>query len=905
MAAPRKNDPTGPPRTAAPERPARSVSEPTINEQSQPDPGAGPPTGLEHHPAEDRAHLLGSIVDHLADPLLVCVQDGRDPVVRISFVNQAFCDLLDYRQSDLVGRSPGLLVGPATDLDTLRRVEAGLRGDEVVTAEVVLADAAGEPARVEATYRVLRRDDGVNWFVSHFRDLEARQDAATALRHSEVWAEALVEGSTDLVMVADDAGVVRYASPALSEVLGYHPDDFVSRPFIEFLHPADVDRTAGVFDHRPVSRGGRSHEFRVAHQDGSWRVVSLRVADRRSDPAVSGYVVNLRDVSARRRAEDLLAEQADLLEAIAKGTPLEITLEKIVGMLERQLDDARAAIGLLDDDGTIRVRAGLTSMPELVALLDAMPADQGPGLTLRHEVSELLVYDLVGDDRMGTTAQVFADLGFVQARDSVLRSPRSGELLGSLSLFHREGRELSPPDLELVQRAMNLASIAVERHRFEAALEYQACYDPLTDLPNRLLLHQRIETALERLEIVGGGVAVLFIDLDRFKVVNDAEGHATGDLVLQQVADRFRQALVGDETLGRFGGDEYMVVSTEPTDEAGASAVAARFAQELRDPLLLADGDELFVTASIGISFTTDQTVLPESLIRDADVAMYRAKDQGRSQWVVFQPNLDQRAVERLANERALRSAIEGGQFELHYQPVVQLSDGSMTQVEALVRWNRPGHDVVMPNSFIPIAEETGLIVPIGWWVLSEAVSQAVRWPTLPGGREVEVAVNLSARQLADPALVEVVADVLDLTSLDPTRLCFEVTESALVDDVEHAVSSLNRLKALGVRIAIDDFGTGYATLDYLRHFSMADYLKIDRAFVEGVDRPGSQEAAIVSAAIALAKSLGFIVVAEGVETLFQMEALRALDCELAQGYLFSRPLPVVDAIDLLASREA
>ncbi len=848
---------------------------------------------------------MGSIVEHLREPLLVCVQDSQDPVIRISFVNQAFCELLGYDRRDLIGRSPGLLVGPDTDLDALRRVEAGLRGDEVVQADLVLAGAGGQPVAVEASYRVVRAAGGLNWFVSQFRTGDLHRDTATALRHSEVWAEALVEGSTDLVMVADEEGVVRYASPALREVLGYDAADFVSRPFVDFLHPADAGRSPGVFDRRPVSRGGRSHEFRVAHQDGSWRVVSLRVADRRSDPAVNGYVVNLRDVSARRRAEDLLAEQADLLEAVAKGAPVEITLEKIVGMLERRLDDTRAAIGLLDDDGVIRVRAGLNSMPELVAVLDVMPPDGGPGLSLRSGVGELFVYDLTGDERMGTTAHVLADLDFVQARDSVLRSPRSGDLLGSLNLFHRSARELSQPDLELVQRAMNLASIAVERHRFEAALEYQACYDPLTDLPNRLLLHQRIERALERLGFAGGGVAVLFIDLDRFKVVNDAEGHATGDLVLQQVADRFRQAVVGEETLGRFGGDEYMLVTSEPTDEAGAAAVAARLAQELREPLLLPDGDEIFVTASIGISFTTDPTVAPESLIRDADVAMYRAKDQGRSQWVVFQPNLDQRAVERLAHERALRSAIEGGQFELHYQPVVQLSDGAMTQVEALVRWNRPGHDLVMPNSFIPIAEETGLIVPLGWWVLSEAVSQAVRWPTLPGGGQVEVAVNLSARQLADPELVEVVADVLDLTALDPARLCFEVTESALVHDVEHAVGSLNRLKALGVRIAIDDFGTGYATLDYLRHFSMADYLKIDRAFVEGVDRPGSQEAAIVAAAIALAKSLGFTVVAEGVETLFQMEALRALDCDLAQGYLFSRPLPVADAVDLLASRDA
>ncbi len=359
--------------------PDRFASEPTINELSPPDLGAGPLAGLEHLPPEDRAQLLGSIVDRLDDPLLVCVQDSQDPIIRVSFVNQAFCHLLGYRESDLVGRSPAPLVGPGTDLDTLRRVEAGLGPDEVVTAGVTLVAASGELIRVEAIHRVLRTAEGTSWFVSQLRDLEASRDAATALRHSEVWAEALVAGSTDLVMVADETGVVRYASPALSEVLGYDPDDFVSRPFVDFLHPTDAGRTPGVFDRRPVSRGGRSHEFRVAHQDGSWRVVSLRVADRRTDPAVNGYVVNLRDVSARRRAEDLLAEQADLLEAIAKGAPLEITLEKIVGMLERRLDDARAAIGLLDDDGVIRVRAGLTSMPELVARLRRHAARSGPG----------------------------------------------------------------------------------------------------------------------------------------------------------------------------------------------------------------------------------------------------------------------------------------------------------------------------------------------------------------------------------------------------------------------------------------------------------------------------------------------------------------------------------------------
>jgi diguanylate cyclase (GGDEF)-like protein len=609
-------------------------------------------------------------------------------------------------------------------------------------------------------------------------------------------------------------------------------------------------------------------------------------------------------------AESLLAGQSDLLESIARGAPLEITLGKITAMVERHVGAVVAAIGMLDPDGVIRIRSGSGISRDIVEFCDGLRAGATNGAPRDASVrvgaaGEVFVFDLVDDPRLGRSAAMFAEHGFVRARTATLRTPGSGELIGTLTLFHRTGDSLPSHEVDVLRRAMNLAAIAIERHRFEAALEYQSLYDPLTDLPNRALLSLRLQEALERLSGSIGGVAVLFVDLDRFMVVNDSEGHAIGDLVLGQVADRFRHRLGMGETLGRFGGDEFMVVCDRLAGESEALAAADRFAAELRAPLVLEDGSEIFVTASIGIAYSSDASVQAEALIRNADVAMYRAKGQGRNQRVVFQETLDLRAVEQLTLERALRSAIEFKEFELYFQPVVQISDGAITQVEALVRWNRPDLGIELPASFISTAEETGLIVPIGWWVIGEAVKQAALWPPLPGGRLVEMAVNLSARQLADPELVEMVADALEINGLDPSRLCFEITESALVQDVDHAIASLNRLKGLGVRIAIDDFGTGYATLDYVRHFSMADYLKIDRAFVEGVDRVGSQEAAIVSAAIALAKSLGFTVVAEGVETLFQMEALRSLDCDLAQGYLFSRPVPIAAAVELLCSRVA
>jgi len=304
----------------------------------------------------------------------------------------------------------------------------------------------------------------------------------------------------------------------------------------------------------------------------------------------------------------------------------------------------------------------------------------------------------------------------------------------------------------------------------------------------------------------------------------------------------------------------------------------------------------------MGIAFSAAADELPEALIRNADVALFRAKDSGRNQLQVFSEAIDRSKVEQLALEQALRAALDAGEFELHFQPVVDLRDGGMPHAEALVRWHRPGHGMVMPNDFIPLAEETGLIVPLGWWVLAEACAQAAAWPELPGGGRVQVAVNLSARQLAAPDLVPTVRRVLDQTGIAPDRLCFEITESDLVRDVAAAVQAVGALKDLGVLIAIDDFGTGYSSLDYLRQFTMADFLKIDRSFVDGVEKEGSQEAAIVTAAIGMAKSLGLRVVAEGVETLYQMEKLRDLDCDLAQGFLFSRPVPVADAIALMCS---
>ncbi len=732
-------------------------------------------------------------------------------------------------------------------------------------------------------------------------DVTERANAEEQLRRSEMWAQSLVQGGSDLVVVTDANGIIKYASPAVSELLGYEPHEFVGHNHLDLLHPDDTEDVVTAFRSMRGDAPKRGpFELRVRHRNGTWKILSVMFSDMLDNPVVEGIVVNVRDVTSRRQAEDLLAEQADLLEAIARGAPLEITLQKITQMIEHSIDGALGAVGMLDSDGAIRVRAAPSLPRKIVTLLDELSPRSDPARDLRagEGFQEL---DLVSDPRF-SGIDVFAEHELRVCRAAPLFAPGSGELLGSLTVFFRRTDPLEPIERDLLGRAMNLAAIAIERRRFESTLEYQALYDGLTGLPNRSLLHSRIHDALDRAARLRTGVAVLFIDLDRFKVINDSVGHALGDQLLQLVAERLRGPLRPGDTLGRFGGDEFMIVCNRIRDEDAAAEAARKFSAVLTEPFRLGGG-EIHVTASMGIAFTNDPSEKPESLIRNADVAMYRAKDQGRNQFVVFQENRDRLKVEQLALEQALRAAIDSGEFELHFQPVVDLRDGAMAHAEALVRWRRPGHGMVMPGVFIPLAEETGLIVPLGWWVLQQACEEAARWPILPDGRKVQIAVNLSARQLASPDLIEVVQAALERTGVSPDRLCFEITESDLVHDVEHAVNALNRLKALGVKIAIDDFGTGYASLDYIRHFTMADYLKIDRSFVDGVEKDGSQEAAIVSAAISMAKSLGLKVVAEGVETLFQMEALRDLDCDLAQGYLFSKPVPVEDAIELMLAQ--
>ena len=470
------------------------------------------------------------------------------------------------------------------------------------------------------------------------------------------------------------------------------------------------------------------------------------------------------------------------------------------------------------------------------------------------------------------------------------------------SARHAEEAERARAELEH-QRAeqaekhvQELNNYIAEQERISRVLEetkehfrHAAFHDSLTGLPNRAmfteLLKAEIESSTRRNDHM---FAVLFLDLDRFKNINDSLGHTHGDLLLVAFAERLERTLRPVDTLARFGGDEFAILITGMTDTTDAVRIAQRIQDELSEPFVL-DKNSAFATASIGIALSSSGYDRAEDILRDADIAMYRAKENGKARYELFDHGMHARAVSRLQLESDLRQAIENKEFCVYYQPIVSLQTGRLAGFEALVRWNHPRHGLVSPADFIPVAEETGLIVPISEWVLNEACVQVRQWQLdSPSHRALSLSVNLSARQIAQPDLLERIKQALATSKLNPHCLKLEITESVVMENAEAAAQMFKQLRSLGVQLSIDDFGTGYSSLSYLHRFPL-NYLKIDRSFVSRLTTDNDN--AIVRTISTLARNLGMEVIAEGIETEEQYQQLKMLGCEYGQGFLFSRPV--------------
>ncbi len=653
-----------------------------------------------------------------------------------------------------------------------------------------------------------------------------------------------------------------------------------------------------------------AHEAAIAEavaliERGGLREEAEVIKEQRVDPTFNALQDTLEDISARY--EDA-ARHASLVADLLTYAPIflaAITLSAV--LLVRQREQARQADQEAERRSQERFRSLVQNASDVIVV---MGADQ----TIHYvspSVERVLGYrpeDVVGEDAF---AFVHPD-DLARVRDAVadavsnLGTPSFMEL----RIRHADGswRHLESTCTSLLEDpavggiVFNSRDIT-ERKNLQRRLKHQAFHDDLTDLPNRALFAERLRQALDRSERQGGKIAVLFVDVDNFKDVNDSLGHWAGDKLLAEFAKRLKASVRPGDTVARFGGDEFAVLLEGVADE-GAAGVAKRAIEKLRRKPFVLVGREIFVTPSIGIALSGYTEPGGEDLLRRADLALHRAKERGKARYVYFTPDLDERLRERLKLENELRVALERGEFRVFYQPKVSIGSGEIAGMEALTRWEHPERGLLAPSEFLVLAQETGLVVPLGWWVLEEACRQAKEWQQrYPKDPPLAVSVNLSAKQFRRQDLAEHVGAVLRECGLEPRGLTLELTEDTAMEDAQATTEVLRSLKAMGVRIEVDDFGTGYSSLSYLKRFPV-DYLKVERAFVAGLGRDPEDEG-IVRAVVELAHHLGLKVVAEGVESGEQLGLLREMGCELAQGHYFWDPLPAEAATELLAAYNA
>ncbi|HVG10069.1 MAG TPA: EAL domain-containing protein [Thermoanaerobaculia bacterium] len=685
-------------------------------------------------------------------------------------------------------------------------------------------------------------------------DIAERRRSEEALRESEERYRSLFDGVPIGLYRTTPAGRLLDANDALVRVLGYPDGETLLGANVGdiYLDPEDRQRWQRTVEEEDGSRI-RAFESQVRRHDGRviWVRFSLRTI-RDEDGRVVRYEGAFEDITDRRRAQDALQASEERFRALVQN--------------------ASDMISILDPDGSV-----LYASPSHQRLLGHPPEDfvGGNFLDLVHYEDRPLVANALG---------CLVDL----PHENLTIEYRCQHSNGTWLTIESTASNLlaHPSVLGLVLNSHDIT----DRKRAEERLLHDALHDELTGLPNRALFMDRLWQAVERSRREPDRLmAVLFLDVDQFKIVNDSLGHLVGDQLLIQIARALSSALRPMDTIARIGGDEFAILLERGHEVEDAATVADRIHERLASPINLG-GHEVFITASIGIAICTPDYEKPEDLLRDADTAMYRAKSSGRACHVVFHRGMHHFVMARLQLESDLRRAIERGQIEVHYQPFVDLGSGTVTGVEALMRWVHPRRGLILPDDFLTVAEETGLILPLGRYVLTQACQRVRHLQTkYPEHRQLRVSVNLSNKQFFQSDLHEQIAEALAISGLEPEYLGLEITEGVIIRHAESATSRFSRLKALGVQLYLDDFGKGYSSLNYLHRYPM-DILKIDRSFVSRIGEEGGN-ISIVAAIVNLGHQLGMKVVAEGIQSLEHVAKLRGMGCEYGQGFFFSHPV--------------
>lgn len=769
-------------------------------------------------------------------------------------INDAASKIFGYTKDEAMSLNMASVTAPE-DLEVMKQnLAKKIAGDTDQTVyEVACFKKDGSPITLEVNSSVIRKNGEAVAIQGVARDITERKRTQEINRKNEERYRDLFENANDLIYTHDLEGNFTSLNRAGERITGYSRVDAVGKNIAdivatEFLETARAMTASKMFEDRPTT-----YELEVIASDG--RRVPLEMSTRLivNDGVPVGVQGIGRDISERRQAQESLVNTISLF-----ASTFESTADGIVVMsLDREI---------------------VTCNTKFREMWDV------PSAVVEVGKGELLVQHI--------TEQMAEPIQFALNCESLFADPL-GVHTDIIEL--RDGRiyeRYSQPQFiedKPVGRVCCFRDIT-ERNRAEERLRHYALHDTLTELPNRVQFMNHLRQAVDRSD--GNNFArfaVLFLDLDRFKVINDSLGHAVGDKLLVAIAERLLAGVRPGDVVSRLGGDEFVILLNRCGDTNEVARVAERLQARISEPFKI-DNYEVFTTASIGIIVSSDAHRQPEDFLRDADAAMYRAKEAGKARYEIFDREMHVRNMNLLQIETDLRHAVERNQFEVLYQPIVQLSTGCVYEFEALIRWRHPKHGLVLPNEFVGVAEETGLIIQIGKWIMNEACCQIAEWQK-KFGRPLSVSVNLSAKQLMHPSLTAQVEEVLANSGLDSRQLKLEVTESTVMEHSERSLKVLSDLDALGIELSTDDFGTGYSSLSYLQKFPF-ERLKIDRSFVQIMDED-EKSGAIVKTILMLGENLNIEVVAEGIETESQLEKLRALGCTLGQGYYFSRPIDV------------
>ncbi len=833
-------------------------------------------------------------------PVAMVLLDVSGVIVR---ANLRVAALLGSSPEDLVGSHWTRFATPRDRAAADRALAALLDGDRAIlgSPEFSYERPDGQTAWFRSSTSAVVEPGQAPLLLVQLTDLGEEHRARAAVagmldRHDRI--AAVVTSSRNAILATDAHGIITTWNPAIEELLGWKAEQVIGTPLPDLI-PDRHSETKALIDE---TMGGQEYPRFASffpRADGEPIAVDVDpspVRDSAGNAIGFSCLIVPHDAEAPDARIRWLNAQQRLLSRLRAliargGSQDEVEADILTAVGSTTFSTHALIVDLRDDHETFRTRASVGWAPGQLPAVDMVNNNTVIGRAVRTG-STLAVGDWARSDVFKTpsldAAGILAGLG--------VPVYSGGEVVGAIGVYRPQAGDWDPAEREFVEEVARTYGEALHRWDEEAERRRLDLHDRLTGLPTLTLLVDRLEQALDRDRKLGLLTGVLVLDIDHFKFVNDTLGHDVGDRLLTAVVPRLQSVVRPGDTIARLSGDEFVIVCGEVDDESDPMLLAEAILDAFAEPFAAA-GEEHVLSVSIGLTVATAEAT-PQELLSDADAATFRAKELGRNRIEVFDRSLRDRVTERVRTERELRGAVDRGELSLRYQPIVDLRTGFIEGVEALVRWQHPERGLVGPGDFITIAEESGLIVGLGEWVLREACTQAAQWLRefdLP--RPFQLSVNLSARQLGDRSISQTVVDALADSGLPATSLALEVTESVLIEQ-EDAVDILTDLRKQGVRIMLDDFGTGYSSLSYLRRFEV-DALKIDRSFVSELGER-RQDALLVSALVQMANALNIDAVAEGVETAQQAQMLRVLGCGLAQGFHFARPLTIEDATELM-----